>query len=825
MSVATSAPTVSLFRIIVVIIILLQFNSILVKSECPYLLKGSKLSNSGVVPPNGNSHPLFWNEDIGSASSSSSSSTFPSPTSTTSTFAAANGFPSDEILKSYGELVEKLDWEQVRSDLRQLYRSSNSNWPADYGHYGGLFVRLAWHCSGSYRQSDGRGGCEGGNQRFEPERSWADNTNLDKARSLLTPIKLKYGQGLSWGDLFILAGTEAIKDMGGPVLGFCAGRIDNVDNSQTRLLGPTMEQKELYECEVDGDCKEPLGQNTMGLIYVNPEGPFGVPDAQGAADTIRDVFGRMTMDDRENVALIGGGHTFGKAHGACPDGAGPSPAEDENDPYPGNCGTGRGNDAFTSGFEGPWTANPVQWDNTYMKNLVDYEWEAWMGPGGRWQWRPKIDRNDKRQKWDESFAIPRAPPPYPAGNNETQEIMMMTTDVGLIVDPEYRKYVHEFAEDEDAFANAFQDVWYKLTSRDMGPATRCTGPYVPPPQNFQHPLPDPPTELADMTKVEAALERILSTSSSVNDIHQQQKQHASEFIRLAWQCANTFRITDYLGGCNGARIRYSPGKDWESNIGLNKTLELINPVKTQFGEGLSWADLIVMAGNVGLKSIINASANKRVNDNNYNNVVVPFCPGRTDAEDGSGWDALAFGNDQVLPDSVGALLEINQRRGLIPKEFVVLSWTFYYPSYEVSTKYLRDILISSEPCEDVVTCGLLNHPELRVWTDYYVEVGDAIFIEDLIKVWTKLMTADCFDGPTGNLCLNMNDDGNALFEQQKSKSNLDKQESKLTNVGVMTDIQIYTVGVWTANYNIVAFSLLVVFFVIITARAKKKFSP
>lgn len=539
--------------------------------------------------------------------------------------------------------------------------------------------------------------------RFDPERSWDDNTNLDKARKLLEPIKLKHGLGLSWGDLFVLAGTMAIEDMGGPVLGFCGGRIDHVDNSQTRPLGPSPEQEAFAECEIDGDCQAPLGQNTLGLIYVNPEGPMGKPDPQGAADTIRDVFGRMDMDDRENVALIGGGHTFGKAHGASTDSPGEKPFACPANPWAGASGV----ETVTSGFEGAWTAQPTKWDNTYFKNLLKYEWEAWEGPGGHYQWRVKGGKG------------PKAPVAYPADSEDKQDIMMLTTDVGLVTDPEYRKYVEEFAADEKAFADAFAAVWYKLVNRDMGPVARCVGPDVAPPQAFQFPLPDPPAKLADMSAVAEDLKDVVAKSNS-------------EFIRLAMQSANTYRCTDYLGGCNGARIRFSPGIDWKANAGLDKTLQKLEAIKDKYGDGLSWADLIVLAGNVAAESL-GAPA-------------LPFCPGRTDAEDGAGWKPLEYGNAE-LPSSVGEVVSNYERRGLTAKEFVALN----FPNAPTSAA-IKEMLASGDSSSDVTEEALRFHPDLRIWSEYFAAAGDEVYGLAFSSAWTKLMTSDRFDGPLGNVC-------------------------------------------------------------------------
>jgi len=338
----------------------------------------------------------------------------------------------------YDKELQALDMVAVEKDLTDLMTNSQECWPADLGNYGPFFIRLAWHCSGSYRHTDGRGGCSGGRQRFEPERSWDDNTNLDKARALLWPIKEKYGDGLSWGDLFTFAGTTAIKSMGGPTLPFCFGRIDDENGEKSLLLGPTPEQAAANPCPEQGKCEKPLGSTTIGLIYLNPEGPLGVPDPEGSAKEVRDAFARMGMNDTQTVALIGGGHAFGKTHGACRNGPGVSPLYDSHNPWPGACGTGKGKDTFTSGFEGPWTTNPNQWDNEFFKVLVENQWEKHKGPGGHWQWRT-VCRNG-------SYA----------------DVMRLTSDVSLLHDPAFLEISKDFAKDRNKLDAAFAQAWNQL---------------------------------------------------------------------------------------------------------------------------------------------------------------------------------------------------------------------------------------------------------------------------------------------------------------------------------------------------------------------------
>ncbi|CAM9479910.1 unnamed protein product, partial [Ectocarpus sp. 8 AP-2014] len=439
-------------------------------------------------------------------------------------------------------------YEALQEDITAMFTNSMDFWPADFGNYAPLMIRLAWHCNGNYRQSDGRGGCDGGRIRFNPERSWADNTNLDKALTLLQPIKLKYGDAVSWGDLITLTGNEAIRTMGGPVLGFCAGRLDDANGVDSLALGPSDEQEAVAPCAVNGTCEAPIGTSTVGLIYVNPEGPSGVPDPAGSAESIRDVFGRMGMNDSETVALIGGGHAFGKFHGACDTGPGADPIDAPEAPWPGTCGDvdsatfGRAENTFTSGFEGQWTVEPLVWDNQYFKDLLEYDWVMTESPADLVQWFPVLKQGATETE------------------DEIPDIIMLTSDVALLFDPEYLALCELFASDQAYLDTAFAAAWYKLTSRDMGQFQRCVGTDVAPPQDFQLPLPEAPTDLPDTDGAKSAIMSILSSDPS----------YPALFVTLAWQCASTHRSTDFLGGCNGARIRFSPEKDWAGNQGLDQ---------------------------------------------------------------------------------------------------------------------------------------------------------------------------------------------------------------------------------------------------------------
>jgi catalase/peroxidase HPI len=632
--------------------------------------------------------------------------------------------------QGYAEALAALDFRAIKRDLVQLFTSSQSAWPADYGDYAPLFVRLAWHCSGSYRASDGRGGCDGGRQRFDPERSWDDNTNLDKARRLLEPLKVKYGAGLSWGDLFVLAGTTAIEHMGGPWAGFCAGRIDDDNGRDSEPLGPSAEQELLAPCgglgqpaQPNGNCSAPLGASTIGLIYVNPHGPMGVPDPAASAPQIREVFARMGWNDAEAVALIGGGHAFGKAHGACPGGPGASPAEDPAAPWAGTCGSGKGADATTAGFEGSWTSWPLRWDNEYFTNLLQYEhaWARATSPGGATQWQ--VPGSDG----------PTAPNAHDSGAR--QPLMMLTTDVALLHDGAYRALVQHFADDLASLTEAFGAAWYKLVTRDSGPATRCAGDLTPSRvPAWQHPLPPAPDTPPDWQAVRADVAALLP-------------ERGAELVRLAWLCASTFRASDYQGGCNGARIRHAPGKDWPENAGADAALDALAPVHDAHAD-LSWADLIVLAGTAAVERAMGHDGGR-----------LPFCGGRTDAADGDGWKdvrqsaaltaALAGETSDVV--AIAALLDKIELLGLSRREFVALAAR---RAPRISSDFFVQLLgvdpaaPGATPRADML---LTLHPELRsAAVDFAADSGR--LLAEFGAAWSKVMNADRFDGPTGSVC-------------------------------------------------------------------------
>jgi catalase-peroxidase len=513
---------------------------------------------------------------------------------------------------NYAEEFKSLDLDAVTKDLHALMTASQAWWPADYGHYGPFFIRMAWHSAGTYRIADGRGGAGSGAQRFAPLNSWPDNVSLDKARRLIWPIKQKYGRKISWADLIVLTGNVALESMGLKTFGFGGGREDIWEAQEDIYWGP--EGKWLADERYSGDrqLENPLAAVQMGLIYVNPEGPNGKPDPVAAAVDIRETFARMAMNDEETVALIAGGHTFGKAHGAAEPGkyVGPEPEaagiEEQGFGWKNTFGTGNGADTISSGLEGAWTTNPVKWDNNYFDNLFGHEWELTKSPAGAYQWTPK----------DASAAgtVPDAHDP-----SKRHAPNMFTTDLALKVDPSYAKISKHFHENPREFADAFAKAWFKLTHRDMGPVSRYLGPLVPAEHLiWQDPVPAVDHELIGEPDIAALKAKILASGLSI-----------SQLVATAWASAATFRGSDKRGGANGARIRLAPQKDWEVNqpAELAKVLRTLEAIQKDFngaqsgGKKVSLADLIVLGG----CAAVEASAKKAGHD-----VKVPFSPGRTD---------------------------------------------------------------------------------------------------------------------------------------------------------------------------------------------------
>ncbi len=512
----------------------------------------------------------------------------------------------------YAEEFQSLDFEALKQDLYALMTDSQDWWPADYGHYGGLFIRMAWHSAGTYRIGDGRGGAGTGNQRFAPLNSWPDNVNLDKARRLLWPIKQKYGRKISWADLMILAGNCALESMGFQTLGFAGGREDIWGPEEDIYWGAESEWLGDQRYSGDRDLENPLAAVQMGLIYVNPEGPNGEPSAVASGRDIRETFARMGMNDEETVALIAGGHTFGKCHGAGPASyVGPepeaAPIEEQGLGWKSSFGSGKGDDTISSGIEGPWTPNPTQWDMGYFDMLFGYDWDLVRSPAGAWQWVP-VDPDEKDLA--------------PAAHDPSKRVVpiMTTADLALRVDPIYRPIAKRFHENPDEFADAFARAWFKLTHRDMGPRSRYLGPEVPEEEFiWQDPLPAVDHELIDAQDIADLKDRILASGLSI-----------SELVSTAWASASTFRGSDKRGGANGARIRLAPQKDWPVNQPeqLAKVLETLEGIQQAFNTAqsgdkrVSLADLIVLGGCAGIEQAAR---------NAGHDLTVPFAPGRTDA--------------------------------------------------------------------------------------------------------------------------------------------------------------------------------------------------
>ena len=511
----------------------------------------------------------------------------------------------------YAAEFNTLDLDEVRNDIYDLMTRSQDWWPADYGHYGPFFIRMAWHSAGTYRVGDGRGGASAGTLRFAPLNSWPDNANLDKARRLLWPIKQKYGRKLSWADLMILTGNCALESMGLKTFGFAGGREDVWEPEEDIYWGS--ETTWLGDNRYTGDrnLEFPLGAVQMGLIYVNPEGPNGTPDPLAAAIDIRETFARMAMNDEETVALIAGGHTFGKAHGAAPESeyVGPepegAPLEEQGLGWKNQFGNGKGNSTITSGLEGAWTTEPAQWDSNFFENLFGYEWKKVKSPGGAVQWTP-VDSSAGTLVKDAHDASQRHAP------------MMLTTDLALREDPVYAPIAHRFHTNPDEFADAFARAWFKLTHRDMGPISRYLGPLVPDEKLlWQDPIPEVAHELIDVRDIEILKRYILASGLSI-----------SELIKTAWASAATFRSTDKRGGANGGRLRLAPQKNWEVNRPeqLSRTLTVLQGIQADFSieheKNISLADIIVLGGCAAVEE-----AARRAGQS----VKVPFTPGRTDA--------------------------------------------------------------------------------------------------------------------------------------------------------------------------------------------------
>jgi len=676
---------------------------------------------------------------------------------------------------NYAEEFKSLDLDAVIKDLHALMTDSQDWWPADYGHYGPFFIRMAWHSAGTYRIADGRGGAGSGTQRFAPLNSWPDNVSLDKARRLIWPIKQKYGQKISWADLMVLAGNVALDSMGFKTFGFAGGRVDVWEPDEAIYWGP--EGKWLDDQRYSGDrqLENPLAAVQMGLIYVNPEGPNGNPDPVASARDIRETFARMAMDDEETVALVAGGHTFGKCHGAADPGkyVGPAPEgagiEEQGFGWKNSFGSGKGVDSISSGVEGAWTTNPVKWDTNYLENLFGYTWVLTKGPGGAHQWTPK-----------DAAAAGTVPDAHDPARRHAP--MMTTADMGLRMDPAYEKIARRFMANPQEFADAFARAWFKLMHRDMGPRSRYLGPLVPKEVLiWQDSVPAVNHPLIDANDAAALKAKVLASGLSI-----------PQLVTTAWASAATFRGSDKRGGANGARIRLAPQKDWEVNqpAELAKVLQKLEAIQKDFstsGKKVSLADLIVLGG----CAAIEAAAKKAGVD-----VKVPFSPGRTDAS-ADATDAHSFAVLEPTADGfrnyirkglegsaaellvdranlltltapemtvlVGGMRALNANvgqsaHGVFTKRPETLTNDFFVNLLDMSTKWQK-----SATAEGVLegrdrTTGALkstgavvdlvfgSNSQLRALAEVYAS-SDAQqkFVRDFVAAWTKVMNLDRFD--------------------------------------------------------------------------------
>jgi catalase-peroxidase len=678
---------------------------------------------------------------------------------------------------NYAKEFKTLDLSAVIQDLRALMTDSQDWWPADFGHYGPLFIRMAWHSAGTYRIGDGRGGAGAGQQRFAPINSWPDNANLDKARRLLWPIKQKYGRKISWADLMILAGNVALESMGFKTFGFGGGREDVWEPEEDIYWGPEGKWLADERYTGDRDLENPLAAVQMGLIYVNPEGPNGNPDPLAAARDIRETFGRMAMNDEETVALIAGGHTFGKTHGAGDASlVGPepeaAPIEEQGFGWKSKFGRGKGGDAITSGLEVTWTTTPTKWSSNFFWNLFGYEWELTKSPAGAHQWKPKHGAG--------AGTVPDAHDP-----SKRQAPAMLTTDLALRFDPAYEKISRRFYENPDQFADAFARAWFKLTHRDMGPIARYLGPLVPKePQPWQDPIPAVDHPLIGEQDITALKAKLLSSGLSV-----------SQMVSTAWASASTFRGSDKRGGANGARIRLAPQKDWDVNqpVELEKVLRTLEGIQKEFngsqsgGKRVSLADLIVLGGCAAIEKAAKAAGH---------NVEVPFRPGRMDASQKQ-TDVDSFAPLEPVAD--GFRNYLRSKQGLSAEELLVdraQLLTLTAPEMTVLVGGLRVLganagqsthgVFTSKP-ETLTNDFFVNLLDMRTqwqpsadykavyegrdrqtnevkWTGTRVDLifgsnsqlralaevyacadSKEKFVEDFIAAWTKVMNLDRFD--------------------------------------------------------------------------------